>query len=445
MKWYLSAGALAGALALFSLAAPAAEPLDRIVAVVGEGVILESELNAAAQQIRRRLGAEAQRIPRDTLRSQVLDQLIITRLQTQRAQQAGLRVDDSEVNQALERLAAQNNMRLETFLENIRADGIEPQELRERLHDELLINKLRQREVNSRVVVTEEDVDRYLESEALRIQENREYRIRHLLIAVPDGASPEQVRSARRRAEELRERALSEGENFADLVIAHSDGQKALEGGDLGWLAGGYLPTLFSEVIPRLDKGEISEPFRGGSGYHLIKLEDVRSTGGESGGDEQVIVEEVQARHILLKLNEIRDDERARAEAEKLRQRILAGDDFAELARTHSDDTGSANQGGELGWAPPRAYNPAFAQQLQQLSVGEVSEPFRSRDGWHIVEVLDRRERDQTEERRREQARQALGRRKIEEEGEAWLRRLRDEAYVEIRLEDYRKDAEIDG
>lgn len=445
MRWLLSAGLLAGVLAAFVPAAPAAEPVDRIVAVVGEGVILESELDAATRQIRARLGPEAQRIPDDVLRSQVLDQLIITRLQTQRAEKAGLRVEDGEVNAALERLAQQNGMTLDQFLRNIRADGMEPQELRERLRDELLINKLRQREVNSRIVVTEEDVDRYLESESLRVQENREYRIRHLLISLPDGASPEQVRAARQRIEALRERAVSGAASFSDLVIAHSDGQKALEGGDLGWLGGGYLPTVFSEVVPKLEVGEISEPFRGASGYHLIKLEDVRATGRATAPDEQVIVEEVKARHILLELNEIRDDERARKQAARLRERILAGDDFAELARQHSDDPGSANQGGDLGWAPAEAYNPAFAERLRQLEVGEVSEPFKSSNGWHIVEVLDRRKRDQTEERRRNRARQALARRKIEEEGEIWLRRLRDEAYVEIRMDDYRKDAEIGG
>ncbi|WP_353251967.1 peptidylprolyl isomerase [Salinisphaera sp. PC39] len=445
MRWLLSAGLLAGVLAAFVPAVPAAEQLDRIVAVVGEGVILESELDAATRQIQARLGPEAQRIPEDVLRSQVLDQLIIKRLQTQRAEKAGMRVEDSEVNAALQRLAQQNGMSLDQFLRNIRADGMEPQDLRERLRDELLINKLRQREVNSRIVVTEEDVDRYLESESLRVQENREYRIRHLLISLPDGASPEQVRAARQRIETLRERAVSGTASFSDLVIAHSDGQKALEGGDLGWLAGGYLPTVFSEVVPKLEVGEISEPFRGASGYHLIKLEDVRATGNAAAPDEQVIVEEVKARHILLELNEIRDDERARREAEKLRERILAGDDFAELARQHSDDPGSANQGGDLGWAPAEAYNPAFAERLRQLEAGEISEPFKSPNGWHIVEVLDRRERDQTEERRRARARQALGRRKVEEEGEVWLRRLRDEAYVEIRMDDYKKDAEIGG
>lgn len=449
MKRFMSAGVFVGVLVLFSAFLPsapvAAERLDRIVAVVGEGVILESELAAATERIRRRMGPEAERIPPDVLRSQVLDRLIITHLQTQRARQADLQVKDDEINGALRDLAEQNGMTLETFLETMRADGMGEQELRERLREDLLIGKLRRREVNGRVVVTEEDVDRYLESESLRVQEDREYRIRHLLISLPDGASPEQVRSARRRIETLRERAIDGDVSFADLAISHSDGQKALKGGDLGWLSGGYLPTLFSEVIPKLEEGEISEPFRGASGYHLIKLEDVRTAGSEAGGNDQAIVEEIHARHILLQLNEIRDDERARKEAETLRERILAGDDFSELARAHSDDPGSANKGGDLGWAPPRAYNPAFAEKARNLEIGEISEPFKSSEGWHIVEILDRRKRDQTEERRRNRARQALARRKIEEEGEAWLQRLRNEAYVEIRLEDYRDDAGLGG
>lgn len=448
MKWYMSAGVFAGVLALFSALSPTAgtaQRLDRIVAVVGEGLVLESELAAATDRIRRRMGPEAEQIPPDVLRSQVLDQLIITRLQTQRAREAGLRVEDREVNETLRDIAAQNGMDLDAFLQNVRADGLQPRELRERVSEEILIGKLRQREVNGRIVITDEDVDRYLESESLRVQENREYRVRHLLISLPDGARPEQLRSAQRRIETLRERAVSGESSFADLAIAHSDGQKALEGGDLGWLPGGYLPSLFSEVIPQLEVGGISKPFRGASGYHLIKLENVRTAGREAGDVDQAIVEEVHARHILLQLNEIRDGERARTEAETLRERVLAGGDFAELARAHSDDPGSANKGGDLGWAPARAYNPAFAEQVRDLEIGEISEPFQSSEGWHIVEVLDRRTRDQTEERRRNRARQALARRKIEEEGETWLRRLRDEAYVEIRLDDYREETEFGG
>lgn len=448
MKWYMSAGVFAGVLALFSALSPTAgtaQRLDRIVAVVGEGLVLESELAAATDRIRRRMGPEAERIPPDVLRSQVLDQLIITRLQTQRAREAGLRVEDREVNETLRDIAAQNGMDLDAFLQNVRADGLQPRELRERVSEEILIGKLRQREVNGRIVITDEDVDRYLESESLRVQENREYRVRHLLISLPDGARPEQLHSAQRRIETLRERAVSGESSFADLAIAHSDGQKALEGGDLGWLPGGYLPSLFSEVIPQLEVGGISKPFRGASGYHLIKLENVRTAGREAGDGDQAIVEEVHARHILLQLNEIRDGERARTEAETLRERVLAGGDFAELARAHSDDPGSANKGGDLGWAPARAYNPAFAKQVRDLEIGEISEPFQSSEGWHIVEVLDRRTRDQTEERRRNRARQALARRKIEEEGETWLRRLRDEAYVEIRLDDYREETEFGG
>lgn len=448
MKWYMSAGVFAGVLALFSALSPTAgtaQRLDRIVAVVGEGLVLESELAAATDRIRRRMGPEAGQIPPDVLRSQVLDQLIITRLQTQRAREAGLRVEDREVNETLRDIAAQNGMDLDAFLQNVRADGLQPRELRERVSEEILIGKLRQREVNGRIVITDEDVDRYLESESLRVQENREYRVRHLLISLPDGARPEQLRSAQRRIETLCERAVSGESSFADLAIAHSDGQKALEGGDLGWLPGGYLPSLFSEVIPQLEVGGISKPFRGASGYHLIKLENVRTAGREAGDGDQAIVEEVHARHILLQLNEIRDGERARTEAETLRERVLAGGDFAELARAHSDDPGSANKGGDLGWAPARAYNPAFAKQVRDLEIGEISEPFQSSEGWHIVEVLDRRTRDQTEERRRNRARQALARRKIEEEGETWLRRLRDEAYVEIRLDDYREETEFGG
>lgn len=417
----------------------AAQPLDEIVAIAGEQVITESELQAAIQRLRDRLGPEAlsQMPPDDVVRSRVLDQLILTRLQTERAQLAGLRVSDQELNAAIERLAQQNGLTLPEFLDRLKqSENISPNDMRARIREELLIEKLRQREVIDRVGVSEEDVDRYLESEALRIQDDREYQISHLLIGVKEGASTEAVNEAQARIQILRKRAL-DGEPFGDLVIANSDGQKASKGGNLGWLPGNYMPTLFSDIVPQLKSGEVSEVFRGPSGFHLIKLEGIRSAGQEQ-IDGPVMVKEVKAQHILLKLNEIRDNERAQKEIQRLETRLQAGDDFAELARAESDDMSTATQGGDLGWVVPRRYNPDFARQLQQLSVNEISQPFKTDDGWHIIKVLERRERDKSEEQKRFRARQAIGQRKLEEESEVWLRRLRDEAYVEVRMDDYR-------
>jgi len=438
MRTLAIAGLVAGALIFIPTAAPGTQTLDRVVAVVGQGVILESELDSAVEQIRRRMGRDVANVPEDVLRSQVLDQLILTRLQTQRAEAAGLRVSDNEVRDALERLARQNGMSVEAFQQALRADGMDVADLRDRLRDELLISKLRQREIHRRTQVTEEDIDRYLESEKLRVQEDREYRIRHILVAVSDDASEQKLKSARERIEALRRRAL-DGETFSDLAIAHSDGQKALQGGDMGWMSGAYLPTVFSEVVPALQPGEISQVFRSPSGFHLIKLVDERSA--SRGGEESNVIEEIKLRHILLQLNEIRDNERAKALATELRNRIEAGAEFSELAREYSDDAGSANQGGELGWVRPAGLPAGFAEKLRELKASEISQPFRTAQGWHIVELQDRRQRDSAQERQREKARQAIARRKIEEETQAWLRQIRDEAYVEIRMDGYRGDS----
>lgn len=410
--------------------------LDEIVAVVNDGLILESEMEGAVAQVRQRAGAQINNVPDEVVQSQVLEQLILRELQMQRANRAGLSVSDSELNQAIGRMAAQNGMTADQFMNSVRAEGLSVTAMRARLREQILIDKLKQREIAGRVVVTDEDVDRYLESESLRVQENREYRIRHILVSVSENANQSTIDAARDRVEELRERA-QENDSFSELAVAHSDGQNALEGGDLGWLAGGFLPTLFSDVVPRLQPGEISEPFRGPSGFHLIQLADVRRTDGQQTAAEQAVVKEYQARHILLELNEIRNDERAEAEAERLRKRVLAGDDFTQLARENSDDTSSANQGGELGWLQAESMSPPFAEQLQSLKPGETSKPFRTDSGWHVLQVQDTRQRDLSQERRRQRARQALGRQKMQEESEIWLRKIRDEAFVDIRLEGY--------
>ncbi|MDT0636050.1 peptidylprolyl isomerase [Spectribacter hydrogenooxidans] len=410
--------------------------LDEIVAVVNDGLILESEMEGAIAQVRQRAGAQINNVPDEVVQSQVLEQLILRKLQMQRAQRAGLDVSDSELNQAIGRMAAQNGMTADQFMSSVRAEGLSISAMRERLREQILIDKLKQREIAGRVVVTDEDVDRYLESESLRVQENREYRIRHILVSVSENASQSTIEAARDRVEELRERALAD-DSFSELAVAHSDGQNALEGGDLGWLAGGFLPTLFSDVVPRLQPGEISKPFRGPSGFHLIQLADVRRTDGQQTVAEDSVVKEYQARHILLETNEIRNNERAEAEAERLRKRILAGDDFTQLARENSDDASSANQGGELGWLQADSMSPPFAEQLRSLKPGETSKPFRTDSGWHVLQVQDTRQRDLSQERRRQRARQALGRQKMQEESEIWLRKIRDEAFVDIRLEGF--------
>lgn len=418
----LAAAMLAGGLAH----AVAAEPIDRIIVVVNDDVILQSELDAAMRDARLQLeqrGIPAP--PEDVLRSQVLDRLILVRLQTQRAREAGIRVSDQELHRVLESLAQRNGMSLSQFAEALRQRGVDFLAVREQVRDEMLINQLRQREVEARVNVSERDVDLFLASQPE--DESREFRLAHILVAVPGEATEAQREQARRKAETLRERALA-GEDFAQLAVAHSDGQQALQGGDLGWLSAEELPSLFVEAVRRLPVGGISPVLEAASGFHIVKLVE------ERGGTPRQILRETRARHILIKPNAVRSDEQARQLAESLYQRLQAGEDFAALAAEYSDDPGSKNAGGDLGWQPEGAFVPEFQLRLDQLAPGERSAPFRSQYGWHIAEVLDRRTRDATEEARRARAREILFRRKAEEEYEIWLRRLRDEAYIEYRL-----------
>lgn len=423
------------ALALFcSLHAEANQSLDGIVAVVGQGVVLESDLNTGVTRISQRMGDAVDRMPANVLRSRVLDHLILQKLQLQRAQRHGLQITDAEMQQAIDRLAAQNHMNSKEFLATLRAQGAPVNEMRGKLRDRLLMDKLRQKAVLGRVVVTDKDVDRYLESQSLRVQKDLEYHILHMLIAVDSGASAQAVANARERMQALRKKALGDA-SFRELAIAYSDGQNALQGGDLGWLRGGFLPTLFADVVPQLKKGEVSPIFRGRSGFHLIKLAGIRSISGDVAPD-QAIVEEVKLRQILLKPNEIRDDKRAKKQLQDLRTRLQAGDDFAELARQHSDAS-SASKGGDMGWLQVKQLPPTLAKQIQQLKPNQTSEPFETPPGWQIIRLEGRRQRDLSEELRRQHARQAIGRRKMAQAGQRWLREMREDAYVDIRMKDY--------
>lgn len=440
MKRAILVGALASTLLIvLSIGqAGAAQPLDRIVAVADQGVVLESELTNAVERIQRQMGQRASRVPEDILRSQVLDRLILRSLQLQRATRHGLSVSSEALTEAMQRLAAQNNMSLPEFKNAMRAQNISPTQFRQRMYENMLIGKLRQQEVIGRIQISDEEVTRYLQSEQLRVQENREYHILHILIAVNDEAGPKAIETAREQAEQLRKVAVSEGQDFHDLALAHSDGQRALEGGDLGWLPGGYLPTLFADIVPQLADGEVSKVFRGPGGFHLIKLAGVRDKSTQQTAQLPQTVHEVKARQILVKLTEIRDNDAAKARITTLRKRLLAGDDFAQLARSASDDKHTANQGGDLGWVRPTQMPEEFATRLQNLEIDQISEPFRTDQGWVIVQVLDRRVRDVTKQRERQRARQAIGRRKASAKGEAWLRQIRAEAYVDIRMEGYR-------
>ncbi len=410
----------------FSGTVHAAQALDRIIVVINDGVILQSELDQAIADARQQIKArDIADPPEDVLRSQVLERLILTKLQTQRAAEAGVRIDDRELNEVITNIASQNGMTLQQFAESVKKDGNDYLAVREQIRDQVLISRLRQKEVDGRVSVTDQDVDLFLATQGP--EENKEYRLSHILIAVPDGAKNEERNKARLKAEDL-VRQLKAGADFAQVAIANSNGQQALQGGDLGWRKAADLPGLFATAAAKLSKGDISSPLEAGSGYHIIKLVD------ERGGTGRESVAETHAKHILLSTNALRDEEQTRALSRDIYDRLQKGEDFTALAKKYSDDPGSKNSGGDLGWQAPGVFVPEFQVRLDQLKIGEISQPFHTQFGWHIASVIERRTRDTTEESRRNRARMALGQRKSADEYDSWLRKLREEAYVEYRL-----------
>lgn len=417
---------LVSALALFSAPTLSAEMIDRIIVVVNDGVLLQSDLdraiNQAKVQIKQRGITDP---PEDVLRTQVLERLILAKLQTDRAGQAGIRIDDRDLNDILVNVATQNSMSLAEFADAIRNDGMSYLDVRQQIRDEVLINRLRQREVESRIAITDQDIALQLARQGP--DENVEYRLSDILVAVPDGANAEERAKAKAKIEDLLKRAKA-GEDFAQLAIASSDGQQALQGGDLDWRRAENMPTVFAGLASKLEVGGITPIFELGSGYHILKLTDKR------GGDQKQEVQETRARHILLSTNAVRDEEQTKLLARDIYDRLQKGENFEELAKKYSDDPGSKNSGGDLGFQPPGVFVPEFQLRLDSLKPGELSAPFRSKFGWHVASVTERRTRDTTEDSKRARARAAVMQRKVAEDYEVWLRRLREDAYVEYRI-----------
>jgi peptidyl-prolyl cis-trans isomerase SurA len=412
-----------------SLAAPEIIELDRIVAVVNDDVIVYSEMQARLRIVVEQLEkAGVPAPPKDVLEKQVLEQLILDRLQMQIGTLTGIRVDDESLNRQIADIARQNNLSLREFRDILARDGYNFTAFREEIRSELIKNRVQQRQVQDRVQVTDRDIDNYLATREKQGGNNTEYRVGHILVAVPDGASPEELAEARDEAEDIVAR-LNAGANFGRTAAAESDGRQALEGGDLGWRKTEELPTLFEKVVPKLANGELSEIVRSASGFHIIKLVDIR-------GAERLVVNQTHARHILIKTTEIISNNQARSRLTVLRSRIVNGADFNELARANSDDGGSAVKGGDLGWLSPGDTIPPFEKAMDALAVDEISKPFETQFGWHIVQVLGRRDRDSTEEVQRAKAGEALRKRKVDEELQNWFRQIRDEAYIEYRLDE---------
>ncbi|HAI36104.1 MAG TPA: molecular chaperone SurA [Alcanivorax sp.] len=428
--WLLSATFLSTTLLLPVGAHARVEMLDRIVAVVNDGVIMESELQQRVDDIAAQFRGDNRPLPpREVLREQVLDRVILERLQLQMAERAGIRVDDGALNQALSGIARQNNMTLQQFADALRADGYDWSRFREQVRGEMVVSRLQQRSVASRVRVTDREVQRFLESETGRQMFQADFHLGHILVKVPGNASPEQVSAAQEEAEAL-VRRLRDGADFAETAVSESDGPEALEGGDLGWREAAQWPSLFADAAIDMNKGDISEPLRSGAGFHILKMIDRRDGGAEK------VVTQYQVRHVLVRADTLTSEEQARAEINRVHDQVASGElSFVEAAAEHSDDPGSGRQGGELGWVTPGEMVPEFEQMMVETPPGQLSPVFQSQFGWHFLRVEETREADMSDQFRELQARQALQKRRFDEELQTWLQEQRAEAYVDIRLQ----------
>jgi len=426
------------AILLLCVAAPAAlaqqrvVPVDRIVAIVNKDVVTMSELRervAAAERELRRRGTTPPERP--VLERQVLEQLILQKAQLRLATDTGILVDDVQLDRAIDRIAEANRLSVTEFRRRLEADGVSYPQFREEVREQILLSRVREREVDNKIQVSESEIDLFLEENKINTSERSEYDVAHILVRVPEQASPEQIAAARARADKARSEAVG-GADFAKLAASYSDGPNALRGGALGWRTADRLPELFANALKGMKPGEVSEVLRSPAGFHLLKLIGQRGAGVVAG--PQTV--QTHARHILVKTSEAVSEADARRRLLDLRERIeRAGADFGELARLHSEDA-SAARGGDLGWLYPGDTVPEFERAMDALKLREVSAPVQTTFGWHLIQVLERRKADVSVDRLRLQARQALRDRKSEEAYQEWLRQLRDQTYVELRLDE---------
>ncbi len=402
--------------------------LDRVIAIVNEGIVMQSQLDTQSTLIEDRLREQGSQLPpADVIRQQVLERLILQEIQVQRAGRLGVQVPDEMLNEALRDVATRNNIPFEQMPVALEAQGVDYASYREEMRREIMLSMLRQRDVHPRIYVSPRELDQALERDAGQSGDNTEFDVSHILLSLPESATAEEMAKVEDLARDIRRRA-DQGEDFGQLALAYSKAQSALERGKLGWRRMSQLPQFIADVVAKLEPGQVGDPVRTPTGFHLVRLDGTR--GGESG---PVLVEQIHARHILMRPNEVQDDATTRQRLGTLRDRILAGEDFGALASVTSEDPGSATRGGDLGWAVPGTYDPQFEETLAKLAENEISEPFRTQFGWHIVQLLGKRTHDQSDELRRQRVLSALRESKVDEETELWLRRLRDEAYVEIR------------
>ncbi|MFT4560380.1 MAG: peptidyl-prolyl cis-trans isomerase SurA [Gammaproteobacteria bacterium] len=400
--------------------------LDRIIAVVDQDVVMRSELDSQIRRVREQLRQQGTALPpTSVLERQIMDRIILQKIQIQKAAEVGVEVPEERLEAAIQDIAGKNKLSIDQFKEILQSDGYQFSEFREQIRDEIMIASLRRQEVDRRVQVSENEIENFISNEFSQGASELEFRVGHILISIPANASNDEQRTARERADSTIEQ-LRGGANFGDLAIAVSDGQNAIEKGDLGWRRADQVPSLFSSTVREMNVDDTSDIITSPSGYHIIQLTDRRS-------GEEVLVEQTSARHILVSPGELVTEEDAVLRINQLKIRLDGGDEFGNLARTNSDDRGSAVEGGDLGWVSKGQMVPEFEDVMLFTEIGEISEPFRSEFGWHILQVLDRRSYDGSEDVKRSKARSAISRRKTDEKYQSWLRRLRDEAYVEYR------------
>jgi peptidyl-prolyl cis-trans isomerase SurA len=426
-SWLLSASlglALAGAAPL----APAntISAVDEIVAIVNDEVITRSDLERKYQESVAQLKRQNTPLPeRSVLEKQLLERMITQRAILQYARQSGIRVDSAQIDRAIQRVAQQNNLDLDGLKSILARDGVSMAQFRENLGNDILLNRARERDVDNKIVVTDAEVDGYLKTQAIQGKED-EYNLAQILIAIPEGSTSDQIAAKRARAEEIAAQ-LAGGADFGQLSASYSDASNALQGGNIGWRPAGQLPPLFLDLVKNLKPGETTPVSLAANGFHILKLLGKRES------SPTLIVTQTRARHILLKPNELQSEADLQARLAQIRERLINGEDFAVLARQFSED-GSAAKGGELGWLNPGDTVPEFERAMKTLQVGEVSEPIKSPFGWHLIQVEERRDQDVTSERQRLAARQAIRKRKSDENFQEWVRQIRDSAYVDLRL-----------
>lgn len=427
---WLAGVVVPGAAAVAQRSTPAVTDIDRIVAVINDGVITETELERRLIETKRQLALEKINVPPDpVLKKQLLDRMVTERIQLQLAAQLGIRVSENDLDKAIESITSRNKLTVEQFDEALEAQGIDIAVYRDQIRDQIAIKQLLEREIGNRIRIAESEIDSFLKNRKRREDVDTEYDLAHIFVGIPESASPEKIQAVRKKAEEIHRQLETTGD-FERLAVTHSESPEALSGGNLGWRKTGQLPELFIKALRELEPGQITPPLPGPNGFHIVKLI------GRRGGMDVEPVLQTHARHILLRPNEIQSLAEARSQLLQLRARIEHGEDFAALARAHSEDTVSATNGGDLGWVNPGDLVPEFEKVMNTLNLRELSAPVETPFGLHLIQVIERRTQDVSQDRLRSVARRQIHARKADQRYEQWVRQLRDEAYVEYMLED---------